>query len=154
MATRLSKVVTGDADAVVAAAAALHRLGQHEMVSEYLDPTWFTPQVGQGVVAVEARSDDEDIVAALRPLHDDRVAANWSAERSFLRAMGGGCAVPAGAYAFTEGDEIVLTGVLLHEDGIESVRASVRGTVPDSLGDALLAQLLANGGQDLWRVRP
>jgi hydroxymethylbilane synthase len=67
MARRLAAVRESGIDAVVAAAAALERLGWLEQVAEYLDPTWFVPQVGQGAIAVEARAGSD--VAAL--LHAD-----------------------------------------------------------------------------------
>ena len=56
MATRLVDAGRDGVDAVVAAAAALERLGEHELVAERLDPAWFVPQVGQGALALEVAS--------------------------------------------------------------------------------------------------
>src|SRR5271168_4163992 len=65
MATRLGVARTNGVDAVVAAAAALERMAVSHLVSERLDPAWFVPQVGQGALALEARSDDDDTCSTL-----------------------------------------------------------------------------------------
>ncbi|MGA9995193.1 MAG: hydroxymethylbilane synthase, partial [Pyrinomonadaceae bacterium] len=57
--TRLRKLDAGDYDAVILAAAGLHRLGFTERISAYIDPSEILPAVGQGALAVETRADDE-----------------------------------------------------------------------------------------------
>src|SRR6202453_4577401 len=65
MATRLGVAGKNGVDAVVAAMAALERMEESTLVSERLDPLWFVPQVGQGALALEARSDDDKTCQAL-----------------------------------------------------------------------------------------
>ena len=133
MATRLSVPGTGGVDAVVAAAAALHRLGRSAEIAERLDPEIFTPQVGQGAIGLETRLGGEAqvLLAAI----DDPVAATCvAAERSFLVAIGAGCTVPAGAWCTAEGPSLTLRAVMADDEGPGLRRVRLTGTDPIALG--------------------
>ncbi len=140
MATRLSRVGHG-VDAIVAAAAALERLDLSDMVAQYLDPTWFVPQVGQGALALECRADDDDTRAHLIELHDVLAGREILAERAFLRELGVGCSLPVAAHATARADQVHVSAVMAHRDGVRSVRAERNGDDPEALGTALAAYL-------------
>lgn len=140
MATRLARAGR-DVDAVIAAAAALERLGESDLIAERLDPEWFVPQVGQGSLALEARDDDEVTRDLLALIDDPRSHEALRAERSFLRTLGAGCTVPAGAHARHVGGDISLSGVMLAADGSLSVRAVMSGSDPEALGASLATHL-------------
>jgi hydroxymethylbilane synthase len=141
MATRFAAASRSDIDAVVVAAAALERLGEHDLVAERLDPEWFVPQVGQGAMALEVRSDDDVTAGWLAPLNDPDAMTALLAERAFLAELGAGCSVPCAAYAVMDHDSIVLSGVMLSVDGAQSVRATLYGDDPLVLGRALALEL-------------
>jgi hydroxymethylbilane synthase len=148
MATRLGVAGTNGVDAVVAAMAALERMEESHLVSERLDPTWFVPQVGQGALALEARSDDEETSTALDEINDPSAFKAVEAERAFLAELGAGCSIPGGASADVTDETVTLRGVMLAPDGSKSVRAELEGDDPRALG-AALARLLRdemNGG--------
>ena len=149
METRLDAPGKHGIDAIVAAMAALLRLGQSDRASESLDPTWFVPQVGQGAIALEGRVDDERTLESLRHTNDASALSEVTAERAFLEELGAGCSIPGGAHAEVRGDTITLSGVLLSVDGSKSVRAERSGSDPSSLGREL-AKLLRDdmGGGD------
>lgn len=150
MATRLARAGRDGVDAVVAAAAALERLNELALVSEYLDPSWFVPQVGQGAIALEARLDD-DVIAAVRLLNDPAAELAVRAERAYLFELGAGCQVPTGAHATCDDGFITLSGVMLAPDGTTSVRGELSGRDPDALGQALANYLRdERGGGALW----
>jgi len=128
-------------DAIVAAAAALTRLHLLDMVAEYLDPSWFVPQVGQGALALECRSDDVDTRAHLIELHDVLAGRELLAERAFLRELGAGCSLPVAAHATAHADQIHVSAVMAHRDGVRSVRAVREGDDPEALGAALASYL-------------
>jgi len=140
MATRLSQVGNG-VDAIVAAAAALTRLNLTGMVAEYLDPSWFVPQVGQGALALECRSDDVDTRAHLIELHDVLAGRELLAERAFLRELGAGCSLLVAAHATAHADQVHVSAVMSHRDGVRSVRAVREGDDPEALGTALASYL-------------
>ena len=105
IATRLAKA--GNYDAIVVAVAALRRLGFVKVDGEaggigaidVLDPETFIPQVGQGTIAVECRSDDIATRQLLATINHSPTLICLEAERGFLKALGGDCNLPAGAYA-------------------------------------------------------
>jgi hydroxymethylbilane synthase len=141
MATRLAAPGRDGVDAVVAAAAALERLGETSRVAERMDPEWFVPQVGQGSLALETRHDDAATTLALAPLNDLDAFEALAAERAFLRELGAGCSVPAGAYATWASGELHLSGLMIAYDGSRSVRHRVNGRDPDALGRDLARTL-------------
>ncbi len=154
MATRLAAAGRDGVDAVVAAAAALERLGVSPASSERLDPGWFVPQVGQGALALEARDEDHATRETLARIDDGAAHRALLAERSFLAELGAGCAVPVGAYATSDGDVVEVAGVMLEADGARSARASRRGSDPVALGRDLARHLRDDlGGGAFTAVR-
>ena len=103
--TRVDKLDAGEADAIVLAAAGLRRLGLHGRIAFVLDPQVFVPEAGQGAIAVQVRRGEEHLVAALdhRPTREA-----VEAERACVQALGGGCSVPVGAYAWHEDGRLRL----------------------------------------------
>lgn len=134
MATRLSAVERSGIDAVVAAAAALERLGWSDRVAERLDPEWCTPQVGQGALALEVRDDDDTMLELMQRLNNANEFLCVTGERAFLAELGAGCAVPAAAFATYDGSVVTLRGVMAAPDGTRVVRTTMTGERPEELG--------------------
>ena len=154
MASRLAAAGRDGVDAVVAAAAALDRLGQVSLAAERLDASWFVPQVGQGALALEIRENDAQSAEALLGLNNHDAFRALASERSFLRELGAGCSVPAGAFATSEDGELHLSGLMIAYDGSRSVRLAVRGHDPETLGRELARRLrddLGGGSLPGWR---
>ena len=161
LATRLAAVGVGDVAAVVVAKAAIDRLGWSPpagLAIEVLAPELMLPQVGQGALALECRTDDATTRAALAAIHDERVGPAVTAERAFLAELGGGCTLPVGAHAeWTDPDssELRLTGMMASADGVVVVRHRAVGPDPDDLGRAVARYLLDEaGGRDLGEWLP
>jgi hydroxymethylbilane synthase len=100
--TRLSKAQGGECDGAILAAAGLIRLGLTQRITEYLPPQLFVPPPGQGVLAVEMRDHEPHLAGLLQAIEHVPTRQAIVAERAFLAALGGGCQVPVGAYAFIE----------------------------------------------------
>jgi hydroxymethylbilane synthase len=141
MAARLAKAGADGIDAIIAAMAALERLGESNVVSERLDPSWFVPQVGQGALALEARSDDVATRVSLAAINDPTALLAVTAERAFLEELGAGCSIPAGAHGVVDGETVTLRGVMLDRDGATSVRGEFSGTDPREVGRRLALHL-------------
>ena len=149
--TRLQKAQGEEYDGAVLAAAGLIRLGLAEQISEYLSPQEFVPPPGQGVLAVEVRSDDDRVLNLLRRIEHPATRYAITAERAFLEILGGGCQVPVGAYAASAGELLMLTVFLGTPDGQKVFRAKLPGLTHDPLqlaSDAYLA-LVERGGAEL-----
>lgn len=74
-------------------------IGKDIGIVDVLDPMTFIPQVGQGTIAVECRSDDTATRKLLTTIDHSPTRICLEAERGFLQALGGDCNLPAGAYA-------------------------------------------------------
>jgi hydroxymethylbilane synthase len=148
--TRLRKLDEGQYDAIVLAAAGLHRLDLGARITEYLDPSVMLPAGAQGALGLEVRADDHASAALVAPLDDPATRTAVLAERALLAHIGGGCQTPIGAYARLGGDTLTLVGMIGTSDG-HMVRRERSGPASDpiALGVALADELLANGGQTL-----
>jgi hydroxymethylbilane synthase len=147
--TRLRKVEEGVYDAIILAAAGLHRMGWQHRITHYLEPEQFLPAVGQGAIGLEARLTDAEVLRYLAPLHDPDTAQAVEAERSFLLKLEGGCQVPIAGHAVVQGAELEFTGLVASVDGREVFRS--RGRAPRSdarrLGQEVAGELLTAGAE-------
>src|SRR6266540_1407683 len=148
--TRLRKLDEGQYDAIVLAAAGLHRLNLGARISEYLDPALMLPAGAQGAIGLEVRAGDHASATLVAPLDDPATRTAVLAERALLARIGGGCQTPIGAYSWLSGDTLTIAGMIGAGDG-RLVRAERSGPAGDpvALGVALADELLANGGQAL-----
>jgi hydroxymethylbilane synthase len=151
--TRLAAVGRRDVAAVIVAKAAADRLGWEPpdgVDTEALDRMLMVPQVGQGALAVECRTDDEATWAQLSAIDDAAVRRAVTAERSYLAALGGGCTLPVGAYAQLVSDDlgsdVELTAILASEDGRVVLRHTAAGNDPERLGGDVARYLLDDCG--------
>jgi hydroxymethylbilane synthase len=143
--TRIRKVEAGEYDAAVLAAAGVRRLGLDRAVTEWLSHETMLPAPGQGALAVQCRADDTSMRALLAELDDPAAQAETTAERAFLRKLGGGCAAPVAAHAVTTTTPRVrLQGLVASVDGRDVVRVEGEGC-PDELGARLAEEALALG---------
>jgi hydroxymethylbilane synthase len=147
--TRLKKLDRGDCDALVLAAAGVHRLGFQARITEYFSPDAMCPAVGQGALAIELRQGDERTERAVRPLDHVPTHQAVRAERALLRYLGGGCQVPIAAYAVATGGQLNLVGLVASLDGSLVKRAVAAGTIedPEGLGVRVATHLLQQGAR-------
>ncbi|MEK6321847.1 MAG: hydroxymethylbilane synthase [Acidobacteriota bacterium] len=145
--TRLRKLDEGAFDAIVLAAAGLHRLGHADRITEYLSEELMLPAVGQGALAIETRADDSRIDEIIHALDHQATRLACRSERAFLKGLGGGCLVPIAAHATIDDDVMTLSGLVASPDGSELVRdqRSSLSRDADLLGRQLADELLARG---------
>lgn len=157
--------ITGDCDAVILAAAGLHRLGLEETISDYLPLETMLPAPGQGALALEIRSQDVSVEQAQpgQPLtlgqgvqlvnHLETQLA-VTAERALLRRLEAGCAAPIGAYASLEEGQLLLRVAVASPDGRSLLRHQVASPAltleaAQELGTRAAEDLLAQGAAQL-----
>jgi hydroxymethylbilane synthase len=152
--TRLRKLAEQNLDAVILAQAGLERLGLADAITLVLDSAWMLPAVGQGALGLECRERDPQTLTALQHLNDTCTYQAVLAERSALRALGGGCQVPIGAFAVLEGAELTLRCAVLDPDGKRRIEGEIIGPAEsaEDLGRALARDLLSRGAGDLLRT--
>ncbi len=156
--TRLQKLLDGQYDALVLAAAGLARLRDWESEAdsrwydqfhyEYLDTDIMLPAAGQAIIAAQIREPgrfperDEKIKNICQTVTDQAAWLALTAEREFLKACGGSCNAPAAAYAFLEdGDRMALHTAYAH-NGQEMIRKRCNGipAEPEKLGQMAYRQ--------------
>lgn len=147
-------------DAVILAAAGLHRLDMQERISQYLDPQEILPAVGQGALGIEMvdeaqpsfRTDVRNLLRSV--INDDQTEKIVKAERAYLRTLEGGCQVPVGIFAnLIDLDEknLKLLGMVSSLDGKEYISDTIQGHLDDceKLGNELAQRLLEKGAQEI-----
>jgi hydroxymethylbilane synthase len=151
--TRLGKLEAGVADATLLAAAGLHRLGQRDRITGYLDPRQFLPAPAQGAIGIEVRDDDGRTRELVAALNNAPTATTIAAERSLLATLDGSCRTPIGAFTELNGVSCRLTAEILSPDGREFYRDSVEGEAKDAaaLGTQLGHRLLDKAGPEFQR---
>jgi hydroxymethylbilane synthase len=127
--SRVHRAISGDIEAVILAVAGLERLGLLDHVAQYFSIDEMLPAVGQGILTVEARMADTEVIELLRKIDDAPTHVAATAERAYLRRLGAGCRLPVGAYAELDGNTLHLRGFLANENEIP-YRDSLSG--PDS----------------------
>ena len=150
--TRLRKVDQGQVHAAILAAAGLIRLNAQQHIKQFLEPPGWLPAAGQGAIAVQIRSDDDEMREQLRPLNHGPTDIAVRAERSFLSALEGGCQVPIGALAVADArGSLMLFGYVSDVFGRDPVRGSwpVDVDAPEQAGLALAADLRTRGATSL-----
>lgn len=149
--TRVRAVTEGRFDAIVLAAAGLERLaratGDRRLVLDpgivvvRLDPAVFVPAPSQGAIAVQVRTGNLPVRAAIAPLDDHRCRRAVQTERSALFLADGGCTLPFGAWCTSGTDgALSLVAALGMEDG-SVARAVATGTDPESVAAAAWSEL-------------
>lgn len=148
--TRLKKLETENFDAIILAAAGLHRMGwSKDVVTEYLDPETMLPAIGQGALGIECRIDDLETLSLLATVHDSETEVCTQAEREYLKLMDGSCQVPIAGHAIIKDEEIEFTGLIMSTDGTEKYCVTERGTDPSELGAKVAESMYKSGAQKI-----
>lgn len=122
--TRMAKLQAGGWGATLLALAGLQRLGLEGKAQAILSPEEMLPAVAQGALAVVCREGREGLVDLLKPLHCADSFLRVSAERAYLRHLGGSCRTPIAALAVLEEGRLALTGLLANSDGSRLCKAT------------------------------
>lgn len=161
--TRLARVLDGDLDATILAAAGLKRLGRIGQVRHArIDQREFIPAAAQAALAIESRAENPicgspEIEAAIAALNHAPTACETSAERAFLAAIGASCATPVGAKASFDGGTLSLRAILFSPDGARDMSGEAAGAVGDgevaaaAIGKKLGEQMVSRGARELLR---
>lgn len=149
--TRLDKANGADYDGAILAAAGVIRMGRDAEVAQFLPLNDFVPAPGQGALAVEVRSADDEVMALVSKVQDPPTRRDVTAERAFLKILGGGCEVPVGAYARTDGDTMVLSVFLASRDGTRVFKTKTMGSAsnPHEVAMETHQRVIERGGVGL-----
>ena len=153
--TRLRKLDAGEVDATLLALAGLKRLGLADAATAILPVDEFLPAVGQGVIAIEARGDDQRTLALLQAVNHADTATALAAERAFLAVLDGSCRTPIAGHATVAAGHLTFRGLIAKPDGSAVFEAARAGAAADAvrLGGAAGGELKARAGPDFFAPR-
>lgn len=111
------------------------------LLATLIDPAEMIPAVGQGAVGLEIRADDPEVALVCQALTHLNTLHAVTAERAFLKAMGGGCQSPVAAYGRVLGHQVELRAASFRDGA--ALRAEARRPIREAtaLGEALAAKL-------------
>ena len=149
--TRLRKLEKGEFDALVLATGGLVRLGMAARDHGAPSAVSLSPRAGAGGLALQVREEDRDLQELVGRLDHPASRAAVTAERAFLEALGGGCAVPVGALGEVEGERLLLREFLSDAAGARVFTGQEEGSAaePEAVGRALAARPLARGARTI-----
>jgi hydroxymethylbilane synthase len=158
--TRMEKLNSGHCHAMILAYAGVKRLGLTQHICQQIAKDIFVPAVGQGSVAIQAKSNQtvlKQIVATA--FHDESTGLEIEMERAFLFNMDGGCSVPVFGHAQFHLKQITMSGGIISLDGQQMVSKTITTMMPKKLEEkkekvletgALLANMvLQDGGKSI-----
>ena len=149
--TRVAKLEAGEYDALLLAYAGVKRMGYDHLVRRKLNPSTFTPAVGQGAIAVTCRAGFEGKTAVRALLNHPETEFAVLAERAFLAKMEGGCHAAIFGLGTVVAGAITLQGGIASEDGKVLLREEVVGPAADAvvLGESLAEIIINLGGHKI-----
>ncbi len=154
--TRMQKVAErGELDATILALAGMKRLNfeikpdgtltgdavPDGLLATVLDLDVMLPCVGQGAIGIETRADDERIAKIVERLNHFNTFHAVTAERAFLRGLGGGCQSPVGAHAEISGDKVSLQAISFRDATVKRAEGKRPIAEAAALGEQLAAEL-------------
>jgi len=145
--TRLGKVSDRVVDRAILARAGLCRMKRDDRISMIFEPDDILPAPGQGALGLQIRRDDRRVRELLDRIHCHAADRCVTAERAFLKRLGGGCHVPAAALATIDGQNLTLKGRVISPDGTIMVQHVQSGphAAADLIGRQLADTLIEKG---------
>ena len=117
--TRINKLNENLYDAIILSYAGINSLNLNEHISEIFSIDEIIPSVGQGVIALQCKSDDNYIKNILKKINDEKTFKSVQAERNVLKVLEGDCETAVGAISVINNENITLDAELFSLDGKE-----------------------------------
>ena len=115
--TRIQKLEDGLYDAIILSFAGIKSMNLENKITQIFSTEEIIPSVGQGVIALQCRKNDNEIISLLNKINDKKTYFGVLAERNILKVLEGDCETAVGAYATINNKEIFLEAELFSLDG-------------------------------------
>ena len=115
--TRIKKLNDGLYDAIILSYAGIQSLTIEDKITEVFSTEEIIPSAGQGIISLQCRNDDEEVISVLDKINDQETYQRAHAERNVLKVLEGDCETAVGAHSIIQGDEIILEAELFSLDG-------------------------------------
>ena len=146
--TRIKNLVNQKLDGIMLAAAGVKSLNLESKISLTFESSDLIPAVGQGVIAVQCRRNDEKIKEILNKINNKESFICAQAERSLLKTIGGDCDTAIGGLAEIKDKNLILKTELFSDDGLNCFKYDLKGGVAEAIdiGKATGEKLLSLAG--------
>lgn len=142
---RVQKVMDGEYDATILAAAGLKRLGYEIKPESYFTLDEAVPSPGQGALVIQSHEKNTEILEILKKVNDTKVEKQVTAERKFMQIIGGGCRFPVAAHAEICGENIIFRGIAHKPHWAKLEKVKVETTKATLIGSAeIIAKEIIN----------
>ena len=115
--TRIKKLKNGDYDAIILSYAGIKNLNLENEIAEVFSVQEIIPSAGQGIIALQCREIDKDIISILKKVNHEETYKRAHAERNVLKVLEGDCQTAIGVYSKIDGEVIVVEAELFSIDG-------------------------------------
>ena len=115
--TRINKLNEGLYDAIILSYAGIKSLSIEDKIAEIFSTEEIIPSAGQGIISLQSRNDDQEVISILDKINDQETFQRAHAERNVLKVLEGDCETAVGAHAIIEGEKIILEAELFSLDG-------------------------------------
>ena len=146
--TRIKKLEQKKFDAIVLAYAGVKILGFENKISKVFSVEEMLPCVGQGVIALQTRKNDENILKLIFKVNDENTFNCVLAEREMLKTIEGDCDTAVGGLATINSNLITLKSELFSTDGKKKFSAKTSGRVEEAkkIGIKVGQELIVKAG--------
>ena len=117
--TRIKKLNDGLYDAIILSYTGIKFLKMNDQISEIFSTEYIIPSAGQGIISLQSREDDSEIVSLLKKINHNETYQRAKAERNVLKVLEGDCETAVGAHAVVKGNKIILEAELFSLDGTQ-----------------------------------
>ena len=115
--TRIKKLKNGDYDAIILSYAGIKNLNLENEIAEVFSVQEIIPSAGQGIIALQCREIDKDIISILKKVNHEETYKRAHAERNVLKVLEGDCQTAIGVYSKIDGEVILVEAELFSIDG-------------------------------------
>ncbi len=129
--TRIKKLKDGIYDAIILSYAGIKFLNFDNKISEIFSPEQVIPSAGQGIIALQCRKDDEEIISVLKKINHNETFMRAHVERNILKVLEGDCETAVGAHSIIKEDKIIVEAELFSLDGTKRFYEKKTGKAED-----------------------
>ena len=115
--TRIKKLMNGDYDAIILSYAGIKHLKLEDKISQIFSIEEIIPSAGQGIIAIQCRENDKDMISMLKKINHKETYKRAHAERNILKILEGDCETAVGIHSKIDENKIIVEAELFSLDG-------------------------------------
>ena len=135
--TRISKLNNRDYDGIILSKAGIKSLNLNHLISEEFSTEKIIPSAGQGIVSLQCRKDNDDIINLLNKINDKIASIAALSERKVLSILEGDCHTAVGVFSKVYNDEFEIMGELFSIDGKKRYFKTIKHKVSNYLNASI-----------------